>query len=367
MPTDKPARKPLPSGRPASGSIASGRNNQPTMPVSAGTPPRPGRGNTGDLVQQISTSRRRSTSTSTDGSGQASDDDLVAISPAQASSSDLTADARNKSQVPQLKGASALTASRKRDHDTMANPSAHANHVGANTAVQTFSASRTGDPSQQPSQQPLQQQPRGAKVPCPVHDCQFLLQPRMDHLYDHLAENHGYERAAREYTVDLKHIKRKTVPTLRALFIRDTRKLAWAKARLLAAEEAIGQADPSYVSGHGLGLTMDAYSIPEATACAGSKKKEPLKAMLIAARGEMAQRGRLRNQVGVAQSSWAQVLDDLVSTFHLARNAVDQRAEQYFQQLRVAVGDDMAQGVTPAQVELTHQLQLKAGASLPPK
>lgn len=120
-------------------------------------------------------------------------------------------------------------------------------------------------------QQPMQQQssaqqPGMAKVRCPVHDCTHLIQPSRNHLYDHLAENHGYDKTAREYSINPKHIKRKSIATLHALFIRNTRKLPWSKARLLASEEAIRQADPSYVSGHGLGLTMEAYSIPKANA-----------------------------------------------------------------------------------------------------
>ena len=205
-------------------------------------------------------------------------------------------------------------------------------------------------------------QPGPANLLCPVQDCTWS-RPRLDHLWDHLAETHGYDRAAREYSVDEQHLERKNVGALKALFIRDARKLAWSKARLLAAEEAIIQADPSYVSCHGFGLAME-HSIPEVNAC---RKKKILVAKLVAVRNEMSQKGRLYNQPGQAQSSWEEVYNNLISTFHLNQNVVDQRAEQCFYHLRVAMGDNMADNVTPAQVELTHQLPLKAGGSLPPK
>ncbi|POS76611.1 hypothetical protein DHEL01_v205000 [Diaporthe helianthi] len=373
-PPDKAARKPLPNARPAwsiaaskPGHTASQGNNQSKTSLSTDTPRRPSRGNTGDPEHQSSPSHQQPTiSPSSDGIsiGQNLDDDIIIISSNKVTASNLTTDPQNKSLAPKPDGASAPTLSHKRDHNTMTNPSTPVKNTGSSNIAQasSISQSHTGDVSSQPSQQTNQ-----PKLVCPIHDCPWE-DLRLQPLYDHLAEKHGYERAEKEYTVNMKHLKRKNIKILKVLLIRDARKLAWSKARLLASEEAIKQTDPSYVSRHGLGLTMEAYldSIQELNA-ADRNKKDPLKAMLVAVREEMGQKGQLYNQASAAHSSWGQVYDDLVSTFHLSRVGVDQRAEHHFHQLRVALGDDMTQNVTPAQVELTDQLQLKAGASLPRK
>lgn len=105
-------------------------------------------------MQQSSLPRERSASTSSDDSSQNLGDDLAVMSSTQASASDLmAAGACNNSQVPQPKGASAPTSSRKRDHDHMANPFAHAHNAGANIAAQAsgVNQARTSDVSSQPT------------------------------------------------------------------------------------------------------------------------------------------------------------------------------------------------------------------------
>jgi hypothetical protein len=164
-----------------------------------------------------------------------------------------------------------------------------------------------------------------------------------------------------EYSVDDKHLRRKNVDVLRLLLVRDARLLAWRKARLLAAEEAIRRADKSYVSRHGLGLGFD-HSLAGVST---QNKKGPLKDKLAAVRNEMSRKGRLHHNQ--AQGSWEEVFGDLVSTYHLDRAAVGQRAEQSLHRLRLDMSDNMADNVTAATVELTHQLTLVPGASLPPK
>ncbi|KAG6362654.1 hypothetical protein INS49_007746 [Diaporthe citri] len=219
---------------------------------------------------------------------------------------------------------------------------------------------------QQPAfQQPAVQQPAPHRS-CPVQSCTSLTgNTRMDHLYDHLAEVHGYERAPNEYSILHHHLKRKTLSTLKGLFIRDIRKLAWDQARLKAVEEAIRQRDNSYVSCHGLGLAMQ-HSIPQANA----SKKQGLITLLTNVRNEINQLGSLHNHPGQAQSTWDEVYENLVSTFQLngnAQKAVVTRASQYFSNTRASMGDDMNVNVTPARVVLTDELVLKPGASLPPK
>ncbi|KKY35310.1 hypothetical protein UCDDA912_g04730 [Diaporthe ampelina] len=219
-------------------------------------------------------------------------------------------------------------------------------------------------PAAQQSQQTIP-----ATRSCPVQGCNSIqANTRMDHLWDHLAEAHGYERMANEYTIVDRHLKRKTVSVVRGLLVRDTRKLAWIKARLRAVDEDISRHSQSYVSRHGLGLTMQQHSIPQANAC----KKPRLITMLKLVRNEMKQKGSLYNQPSQAQaqSTWEEVYENLVSTFQLdqvAERAVLQRAEQYFNNLRAFMGDDMNEAVPPARVELTDELVLKPGASLPPK
>lgn len=124
------------------------------MPSSTATPPQPGRGDAGDAVQQSPASRQRSASTSSRGSGQNVEDDLVVIYSSQANASDLTASrARNKAQAPQPKGASAPSSSRKRDHDNMANASTHANDAGEGIAARGSGADqgRAGEVLSQPN------------------------------------------------------------------------------------------------------------------------------------------------------------------------------------------------------------------------
>lgn len=200
---------------------------------------------------------------------------------------------------------------------------------------------------------------------CPVQGCTSLSgNTRLDHLWDHLAEVHGYERDANEYTTMDRHLKRKTVSTLNGLFMRDIRKLAWNQARFQALEEAIQQRDNSYVSCHGLGLTMR-HSIPQGNAT----KKQDLITRLINVRNEINQLGSLYNKPG-QQGTWDEVYDDLVTTFQLngnAEKAVVTQAEQYFSNTRASMGDDMNVNVPPARVVLTDELVVKPGASLPPK
>lgn len=225
--------------------------------------------------------------------------------------------------------------------------------------------------TQQPiAQQPIIQQPAvqqpAADRSCPVLGCTALIgNIRLDHLWDHLAEVHGYERAANEYTTADRHLKRKTVPTLKGLFIRDIHKLAWDQARLKAIEEAIRQRDNYYVSCHGFVLTMQ-HSIPQGNA----GKKQDLITSLTNVRDEINQLGSLYNQPGPANATWDQVYKNLVSTFQLdgnAQKAVLTRAEQYFSNTRASMGDDMNVNVPPARVVLTDELVVKPGRSLPPK
>lgn len=229
---------------------------------------------------------------------------------------------------------------------------------------------------QQPAvQQPIAQQPviqqQAVQQPapnrsCPVQGCTSLTgNTRPDHLWDHLAEVHGYERAVNEYTIADRHLKRKTLPTLKGLLIRDVRKLAWDQARLQAVEEAIRQRDNSYVSCHGLGLAMQ-HSIPQGNA----SKKQDLITRLTNVRNEINQLGTLYSQPSQAQDTWDKVYDDLVSIFQLNANAqknVVRQAEQYFSISRTSMGDDMNVDVPPARVVLTDELVVKPGASLPPK
>lgn len=220
------------------------------------------------------------------------------------------------------------------------------------------------------AQQPMIQQPAVQRSApdrsCPVQGCNSLTgNIRMDHLWDHLAEVHGYERAANEYTTADRHLKRKTVPTLKGLFVRDIRKLAWDQARLQAVEEALRQRDNSYVSCHGFGLTMQ-HSIPQGNA----GKKQDLINSLTSVRNEINQLGSLYNQPGQAHSTWDSVYKNLVSTFQLSGNdqkAVVTLAGQYFTNKRTSMGDDMNVNVPPARVVLTDELVVKPGASLPQK
>lgn len=215
------------------------------------------------------------------------------------------------------------------------------------------------------AQQSSTQQPGPRDRSCPVQGCHYHT-TRSDHLYDHLAASHGYDKAYREYSVNKGHLMRKIFPVLRPLFVRDARKLAWSKARLLAVEEAIRKVDISYVSRHGLGLAMP-HSINQANACPGKTKFIDL---LIAVRNEINQKGRLYNQTGSAQSSWQQVYQNLIATFQIDQNAeqaVARRTEQIFHQFRNGMGDDMTEFVDAARVNRTDELVLKPGASLPPK
>lgn len=217
------------------------------------------------------------------------------------------------------------------------------------------------------AQQSSTQQPGPRDLSCPVHGCHRLAgNKRLDHLYDHLAEDHGYDKAYREYSVDEQHLGRKKVGVLKGLFIRDARKLAWSKARLLAIEQAIRRTDKSYVSCHGCGFGMP-FSIRENNT---HKVKEPLVKALTAVRNEINQKSRLYNQTGEAQSSWRQVYQNLIATFQVDQNAeqpVAQRAAQIFHHLRAGMRDNMADIVDAARVNRTHELVLKPGASLPPK
>lgn len=221
-------------------------------------------------------------------------------------------------------------------------------------------------PQQSAVQQPAVQQPGPANGSCPIQGCNALAgDVRMDHLRDHLAEVHGYERAAHEYTTAERHLKRKTVAVLKLLHARDARKLAWKKARVRAAEEAARQRDQSYASHHGLSLTMQ-HSIEEAR----TSKKAALVGKLQAVRNEMGQKGGLYSQSGAGEGSWDEVYEDLVSALQLGQDdqiAVFTRARQYLGELRASMGDDMNDVVPPERVELTHELVLKPGASLPPK
>lgn len=220
-------------------------------------------------------------------------------------------------------------------------------------------------PNQQ-QQQPAVQQPGRGDRSCPVQGCSSLAgNTRLDHLWDHLAEVHGYERAANEHTTSETHLKRKTAPALKGLFTRDVRKLAWIKACLQALETAIKQRDNTYRSCHGLTLAMP-HTIPDANA----SRKHQVITMLQNVRGEMAQKGRLYNQSGGAKSSWEEVYENLVSTFQLDQDdqdAVIRQAEQHLAHLRSSMGDDMSHQVSPTDVVRTHTLVLKQGASLPPK
>lgn len=214
--------------------------------------------------------------------------------------------------------------------------------------------------------QPATQQPGPGDRSCPVHGCNALAgNTRLDHLWDHLAEVHGYERAANEYTVATHHLKRKTVSTLRLLFVRDIRKLAWNQARMRALEEAIRQRDQSYVSCHGFRRDMR-HSITRANA----SKKRDLIGQLIMVREDFNEKGKLYSQSGNADSTWDEVYEDLVSTFQLDGNtmaAAETQAEQYFDNARGAFGDDRNQAVPPARVLRTDELVPKQGASLPQK
>lgn len=215
-------------------------------------------------------------------------------------------------------------------------------------------------------QQPAVQQPGPGDRSCPVQPCNALAgNTRSDHLRDHLAEVHAYERAANEYTTADVHLKRKTVAALKLLLVRDARKLAWKKARVRAAEDAARQRDQSYASHHGLALTMQ-HSIAEA----GTSKKAALVGKLQAVRNEMGQAGGLYSQAGAGEGSWEEVYEDLVSALQLGQDdriAVFTSARQYLSGLRAAMGDDMNDVVPPERVELTDELVLKPGASLPPK
>lgn len=215
------------------------------------------------------------------------------------------------------------------------------------------------------AQQSSTQQPGPRDRSCPVQGCPYHT-TRSDHLYDHLAASHGYDKAYREYSVDEQHLMRKIFAVLRPLFVRDARKLAWSKAHLLAVEEAVRKTDNSYVSRHGLGLAMP-HSINQANACRGKTK---FVGLLIAVRNEINQKGRLYNQTGPAQSNWEQVYQNLIATFQIDQNAeqaVAHRAEQIFHQFRNGMGDDMTDIVDAARVARTDELVLKPGASLPPK
>lgn len=220
---------------------------------------------------------------------------------------------------------------------------------------------------QQPTaQQSAVQQPGPGDRSCPVHGCNSLAgNTRLDHLWDHLAEVHGYERAANEYTVALQHLKRKTVAVLKLLFVRDIRKLAWNQARMRALEEAIRQHDQSYVSCHGFRRDM-----PHSITQANDSKKQDLIDKLVELRKQFNEKGKLYNQPGNADSTWDEVYEDLVSTFQLDGNTVaaaETQAEQYFENARSAFGDDTTQAVPPARVSRTDELVPKQGASLPPK
>lgn len=220
---------------------------------------------------------------------------------------------------------------------------------------------------QQPTvYQPAVQQPGPGDRSCPVHGCNSLAgNTRLDHLWDHLAEVHGYERAANEYTIAPNHLKRKTVSTLKLLFVRDIRKLAWNQARMRALEEAIRQRDQTYVSCHGFRRDMR-HSITQAN----ESKKQGLIDKLVELRKQFNEKGKLYNQPGNADSTWDEVYKDLVSTFQLDGNTVtaaERQAEQYFDNARGAFGDDRNQAVYPAQVLRTDELVPKQGASLPPK
>lgn len=217
------------------------------------------------------------------------------------------------------------------------------------------------------AQQSAVQQSGGPDRSCPVLGCNSLTKnTRLDHLRDHLAEAHGYERAVNEYSVAPHHLKRKTVAVLRLLFVRDIRKLAWNQARMRALEEAIRQRDQSYVSCHGFRLDM-----PHSIAQANASKKQSLIDLLIAVRDDFNKEGKLYNQSGNAESTWDEVYGNLLSTFQLdgiAQTAVERQAEQYFDNVRrTAIDDDMTQAVPPARVLRTDELVLKQNASLPSK
>lgn len=221
--------------------------------------------------------------------------------------------------------------------------------------------------AQQPTvQQSAVQQTGPDDRSCPVHGCNSLAgNTRLDHLWDHLAEVHGYERAANEYTVATRHLKRKTVSTLRLLFVRDIRKLAWNQARMRALEEAIRQHDQSYVSCHGFRRDM-----PHSITQANDSKKQDLITLLISVRDDFNEKGKLYNQSGNANSTWDEVYANLASTFQLDGNTVraaETQAEQYFNNARGAFGDDTTQAVPPARVLRTDELVPKQGASLPTK
>lgn len=219
-------------------------------------------------------------------------------------------------------------------------------------------------PAIQPSapQQPAAQ-PANTRWPCPSIDCAG--QPtlyRLDHLWDHLAENHGYDRARLDYSVNPRHLGRKKVLVLKGLFVRDARKVARDKARITAAEEIIQQLHPSYVSCHGLDLSMNC-SVNDAEACT---KKQGLVTMIVDLRTEMQKKGLLYGQSGHVNGSWEEIYEDLVSFFQLdedTQEAVGQRAEVVYGGLQTSIHDDDA----PLQVGLTDPNQLVPGAFLPPK
>ncbi|KAG6362634.1 hypothetical protein INS49_007726 [Diaporthe citri] len=64
---------------------------------------------------------------------------------------------------------------------------------------------------------------------------------QLDHLWDHLAEVHCYERAANEYTTVDRHLKRKHISALKGLFVLDIRELFWTTAHITAAERTVKQ------------------------------------------------------------------------------------------------------------------------------
>ena len=144
-------------------------------------------------------------------------------------------------------------------------------------------------------QQPVPQLPDTGIVSCPVEGCTKLLLKK--DLNGHLAQAHGYECAAREHTISERSLRRKQTAVVRSLFVRDIRKLAWDKARLIAIEEAIRQIHKSYASCHDLSLNMQ-RSIQEKD----GKRREVIN-KLILLRNEMKQTGMLYNQTGQPQGS----------------------------------------------------------------
>lgn len=216
--------------------------------------------------------------------------------------------------------------------------------------------SLTSQPAtQQPlSQQPLAQQPaiqqpviqlfvpqqptsRPAHLPCPVLNCGWLNpNNRLDHLRDHLAEKHGYDQAHLDYSIKPEHLGRKKVSVLKGLFVRDARKVAWEKALITAAEEIIQQLDQSYVSCHGLDLSMNC-SVNDANSCG---QKRPRVTMLVTIREEMKKEGRLYGQPGHVDGSLDEVYEDLVSSYQLdedMQDAIGQRAEVVYRALQTSI------------------------------